>query len=77
MNILVQILLTKLIEALVKYAERKYIGSKSGETKKAYVLNKLDEVFDVNEDGIQEIKSEMVEFAGEKIEDVVRKIAKK
>lgn len=76
MDIVVKLLVGKLIEALVKYAEKKFTEAKQGETKKAYVLKKVDEAFDVNEDGVNGIKEELAGYIDEKIEEAVSRFKK-
>lgn len=77
MNFVVQLLVGKLIEALCKYAEKKFTKIKSGHDKKAYVLNKIDEIFDIDEPEVAELKTEVTTFAAEKIDDVVAKVINK
>lgn len=77
MNFVVQLLVSKLLEALCKYAEKKFTKLKSGNDKKAYVLNKIDEIFDIDEPEVNELKTEVSTFAAEKIDDVVAKVINK
>lgn len=77
MTFIIQILVTKLLEALCKYAEKKFIQARSGHDKKAYVLNKVAEIFDVDEPEVNEIKSEVITFATNKVDDVVASVINK
>lgn len=77
MTVIIQILVTKLIEALCKYAEKKFTQIRSGHDKKAYVLNKVEEVFDIDDEDAQAIKSEVMTFAEDKVDDVVARVINK
>lgn len=77
MELIIKILLTKVIELGCKYAEKKFTEAKAGADKKAYVLKKVDEALDINHEGVDGIKEDLVDFIDEKIEETVSRIGKK
>ncbi len=77
MNFVIQLLVGKLLEALVKYAEKKFTKARSGHDKKAYVLNKFAEIFDIDEPEVVELKAEVQTFVADKLDDVVAKVINK
>ena len=72
MNYIVKLLLGALIELAVKYAEKKYSEAKQGDEKRAYVLNKVDALFD--DEQVNELKSEALGFTDKKINETVDKL---
>jgi hypothetical protein len=77
MDLVVKLLLSKLVELLVKKAEEKFTEAKSGANKKAYVLNKIDSVLDVNDDEVIKIKDDAISFVSDKIENKVQELFNK
>lgn len=76
MEIVVKLLVGKLVESLVKYAEKKFTDAKQGESKKAYVLQKVDEALDLNTEGLENIKDTLSGYIDDKIEEAISKIKK-
>ena len=76
MELIVKVLVGKLVEVLVKYAEKKFTEAKQGESKKAYVLQKVDEALDVNTEGVENLKSDLADFVDNKIEEAVNRLKK-
>lgn len=72
MNYIIKLLLGALVELAVKYAEKKYNEAKQGDEKRAYVLNKVDALFD--DEQAAELKSEALAFTDKKIDDTVDKL---
>lgn len=72
MNYVIKLLLGALVELAVKYAEKKYAEAKKGDEKRAYVLDKVDALFDDEE--ANELKSEALAFTDKKIDDAVDKL---
>lgn len=77
MDVLAKIFLGKLIEILVKKAEEKFIEAKAGADKKAYVINKVDAIVDLNKVECEKTKEEIINFTSEKIEEKVNSLFKK
>lgn len=71
MDMIIKILIGKVIELGCKYAEKKFTEAKSGNDKKAYVLQKVDEALDLNADGLDTIKTDLADFVDNKIEETV------
>lgn len=76
MQLVFKAILGKLIDFLVKKAEQKFTEAKSGSDKKAYVIKKIDELFDVNDDEANSLKQELIDFVDEKIENSVANLKK-
>ena len=72
MNYIIKLLLGALVELAVKYAEKKYNEAKQGGEKRAYVLNKVDSLFD--DEQAAELKAEALAFTDKKINDTVDKL---
>ena len=75
MEVLVQILITKLVELLVKKAEAKFARPKSGKDKKAFVLDAVNKAFDTDGDGT--LKEEFASFIDTTIDETVSNIINK
>lgn len=72
MSIFAQMILGELVSALVKYAEKKIVGTGKGSEKKQYVIDKVNSV--MASDEAQEIKIDISKFVGDKIEAAVTKL---
>lgn len=72
MNYIIKLLLGALVELAVKYAEKKYNEAKMGDEKRAYVLNKVDALFD--DEQAAEFKSEALAYTDKKIDKTVDKL---
>jgi len=75
METIIVILVNKLLEILVKYAERKFVEAGKGTDKKAYVIRKIEDFF--GDEELEEFKDKAVTLAEDKIEDVVAKVINK
>ena len=76
MNTIIRIMVSKIIELAVKYAEKKFTEVKAGNDKKAYVLKKVDEVLSVDNTAIEGIKEDLEHFIEAQIELTVFRFTK-